>query len=140
MSAAALPCLICGQVLDNVFDDGTDNLPYGGTVFATDGHYGSTFFDSFDGEEAVINLCDPCLEARTPWIGRRKRWLPVRCAGLTGFGRIELCEAVRPFTAAPDRDYHEVTVAQLGTDLDGIEWVPDIADRKAHLEAQCTDH
>jgi hypothetical protein len=38
-----------------------DNQPYQGTEFRTEGHYGSTFWDSFDGEELVLNICDKCL-------------------------------------------------------------------------------
>jgi hypothetical protein len=74
MSArAALPCLLCGAVMDNVLgvEGGVDNQPYAGTEFTTLGHYGSTFWDSFDNEELVINICDFCLAARTDRLGLR---------------------------------------------------------------------
>ena len=60
MSALVLPCFKCGAALANVLD-GSDNQPSEGTEFRTEGHYGSTFWDSFDGEELVLNVCDPCL-------------------------------------------------------------------------------
>lgn len=79
---ALLPCLVCGAVLENVDSNWqrphghppTDpNQPYGGTEFVTGGHYGSTFFDSFSGEELVITVCDPCLRQRTDRLGWRRR-------------------------------------------------------------------
>lgn len=75
MSAhAALPCLLCDAVLDNVFGarGACYNQPYAGTEFTTLGHYGSTFWDSFDGEELVITVCDFCLSARTDRLGLRR--------------------------------------------------------------------
>lgn len=72
MSNALLPCLVCGTVLENVFEH-SDNQPYAGTEFFTGGHYGSTFFDSLDGEELVINVCDSCLGERTNRLGLRRR-------------------------------------------------------------------
>lgn len=70
---AALPCLVCGAVLDNVGGGpgGDNNQPYAGTEFATLGHYGSTFWDSFEGQELVINVCDFCLASRTDRLGLR---------------------------------------------------------------------
>ncbi len=49
MSIDALPCIACGARLMNVWPD-CDNQPSEGTAFYTYGHYGSTFFDSFDGQ------------------------------------------------------------------------------------------
>lgn len=61
---ALLPCFVCGGVLENVCPD-VQNQPYAGTTFWTPGHYGSTFFDSFDDQELVLNICDSCLRVRT---------------------------------------------------------------------------
>ncbi len=66
-----LPCFKCGKSLPHVFEGVTrppgleagGNQPYGGTEFRTQGHYGSTFWDSLDGEELVLNICDDCLRA-----------------------------------------------------------------------------
>src|SRR5690606_14388202 len=61
MSAEAmLPCFKCGKTLRNAFAE-QENQPADGTEFRTYGHYGSTFWDSFDGEELVLNVCDDCL-------------------------------------------------------------------------------
>lgn len=57
---ALLPCFKCGVELENVFPDITTNQPSEGTEFRTYGMYGSTFWDSFDGEELVLNVCDSC--------------------------------------------------------------------------------
>jgi len=60
MSEHALPCLICGKQLRNVFAD-AGNQPYDGVVLTTSGNYGSTVYDSFTGEFLEVNVCDPCL-------------------------------------------------------------------------------
>lgn len=57
-----LPCFACGRSLLNVFPT-SENQPDGGTAFRTLGHYGSTFWDSFDGTELILNVCDECLGA-----------------------------------------------------------------------------
>jgi hypothetical protein len=59
----SLPCIVCGKLLQNV--EGTVNQPYGGTMFYTYGHYGSTAFDPMLGhtERLMINVCDACLTA-----------------------------------------------------------------------------
>ncbi|AEL21689.1 hypothetical protein LILAC_91 [Mycobacterium phage Lilac] len=60
---AMLPCFACGKVLENSFEN-VENQPSEGTEFRTYGHYGSTFWDSFDGTELVLNICDACLRER----------------------------------------------------------------------------
>lgn len=60
MAKNALPCVVCGRTLRNVMDE-TDNQPSDGVVCQTRGNYGSTVFDSFNGEKLEFNLCDPCL-------------------------------------------------------------------------------
>lgn len=57
---ALLPCFSCGRTLSSAIP-GEDNQPSEGTEFRTYGHYGSTFWDSFDGAALVLNVCDPCL-------------------------------------------------------------------------------
>lgn len=68
---AALPCFKCGQAVENVWEH-SDNQPYGATEFRTQGHYGSTFWDSFDNEDLILNVCDPCLTAHTARLGLQK--------------------------------------------------------------------
>lgn len=68
-----LPCFKCerpitktvggigGQTQDINGNVGFWRVPYGATIFSTYGHYGSTFWDSFNGERVQINICDECL-------------------------------------------------------------------------------
>lgn len=133
MSANAyLPCFVCGITLPNVCPDDVDNQPYGGTEFATEGHYGSTFWDSFDGEELVLNICDACLRAHTDRLGQRKRYLPVRCEGFTGLGREWVNRPLVAYTGSPDAESLNLEVEELGT-YPGVEWPDDIDERRAHL-------
>lgn len=64
----ALPCFVCGTPLTNIFPS-SDNQPDEGTEFRTRGHYGSTFWDSFDGEDLILNVCDPCLRLGSERLG-----------------------------------------------------------------------
>lgn len=63
-----LPCIICGKEFESAFGEhepeGFSHHPYGATTFYTYGHYGSTFWDSFDGEQLVVCICDACLKER----------------------------------------------------------------------------
>lgn len=82
-----LPCIVCGVVKEPVFKDGVglstprypeqwEHQPYGATTFYTHGHYGSTFWDSFDGEQLVVCICDDCLRknhARLTVIKEKRR-------------------------------------------------------------------
>jgi hypothetical protein len=131
---AYLPCFKCNKVLPNVMED-CDNQPYGGTEFITYGHYGSTFWDDFDGEQLVLNICDDCLRAHTERLGQRKRHLPVRCRGMTGFGHVDVDRPLVAYTGNPDDEVLNVDVDSLGEDLDDIKvhWVDDIAERREHL-------
>jgi len=129
---AYLPCLVCGNFLRNVFVD-ADNQPSEGTVFRTQGHYGSTFWDSFDGEDLVITVCDRCLRERSDRLGQQKVAQPVRCEGFVGFGEQEVDRPLVAYTGNPDKSELVVDVEDLGTPIPGVRWVSDIADRKADL-------
>jgi hypothetical protein len=61
MSDKSLPCVACGRDLEQAIPGIGDNQPYGGTAFATSGHYGSTVFDPMDDSALELNICDPCL-------------------------------------------------------------------------------
>ena len=80
-----LPCIVCKKQLDSAANDPSfDHVPYAGTMFVTNGHYGSTVFDNMDGQALQIVVCDTCLTAkprelvtfvdtdksRRPWDGR----------------------------------------------------------------------
>lgn len=130
---ALLPCFVCGAVLENVFDE-AQNQPYGATEFRTYGGYGSTFWDSFDGEELVLNVCDPCLEKGTTRLAQHKRFLPVKCNGMGGFGRQWVDRPMVPYTGNTDDTVLPVGEEDLGSPLPGIEWIADVEERKESLE------
>lgn len=130
---AMLPCLVCGQVLINVCDQ-EGNQPYGGTEFRTYGHYGSTFWDSFDGEELVLNICDDCLRERRDRLGQQKRFLPIRCEGMSGFGHQWVDRPLVPYTGSPDDGFIAVEPEELGSDLPNVQWSPHIAEFKSDLQ------
>ena len=128
---AYLPCFKCGETLRNVFVE-ADNQPDGGTEFRTYGHYGSTFWDSFDGEELVLNICDDCLRAHAKRLGQQKSYLPVKCQGMTGFGRLHVDRPMVAYTGNPDGSTVEFDAEDLGSDPD-VEWAPDILERRSDL-------
>lgn len=71
---AMLPCFTCGKILLNIWADQEDwNQPSEGTEFITYGHYGSTFWDSLDGEQLVLNICDNCLRKNTKRLAKRRQ-------------------------------------------------------------------
>jgi len=64
-----LPCIVCAKVpesVENGIYDNFINTPYAGTVFTSEGHYGSTVFDpmNFLGRSCrlEITVCDECLK------------------------------------------------------------------------------
>ena len=120
---ALLPCFTCGTQLRNSVAD-VDNQPCGGTEFRTYGHYGSTFWDSFDGEELVLNICDDCLRAAPSRLGQHKRFLPVTAAHV---GLVGTAAADRPlvnYTGHPDDTAVRVEAGEIGMDLPGVTWAP----------------
>lgn len=118
---ALLPCFVCGTVLENVLPDG-ENQPFAGTEFRTEGHYGSTFWDSFDGEELVLNICDACLRAGTERLAQHKRYLPLRCEGLI-VGRQSVERPMVRYSGNADTTEGVVDSDELGTAIPGVEWL-----------------
>ena len=116
-----IPCFVCGTVLRNV-DTASDNQPSAGTEFRTYGHYGSTFWDSLDGEELVLNVCDPCLRARTDRLAQHKRHLPVLIGGRVLVGRQDVARPMVPYTGNRDDTVLRVDAEDVGTPLAGVEW------------------
>lgn len=113
---AMLPCFVCGVELDNVSHDST-NQPYDGTEFQTYGHYGSTFWDSFGGEQLIVNICDDCLRAHTERLGRHKRFRTIHIRRYF-IGKEWLQREIVPYFDGPeDDDALEVEV----DDLDELE-------------------
>ena len=130
---AFLPCFVCGKVLMNVFSD-SDNQPAEGTEFRTYGAYGSTVWDSFDGEELVLNVCDPCLREHADRLAQHKRFLPIRCEGMGGWGKRWVERPMVSYTGHEDNSDFQVNPEDLGVKLHGVEWAVDIDERKAALE------
>ena len=61
MSVEALPCIVCGKTLKNVWET-AENQPDSGVAFTSPGNYGSTVFDPvLTGEFIEISVCDECL-------------------------------------------------------------------------------
>lgn len=53
-------CIVCSKKLEEVTETKAF-YPYDGLHFITYGHYGSTAFDSFNGTQLHIVVCDECL-------------------------------------------------------------------------------
>jgi len=129
-----LPCIVCGTVLQNTVAD-VDNQPSKGTEFQTYGHYGSTFWDSFQGEEIVINVCDKCLRAHTDRIGRQKRYVNIMAAGVR-VGRQWVNRALVPWFDGPeDDDRLNIEPEDIGVMFGTrVEWVEHWAAIKSEIE------
>jgi hypothetical protein len=137
-----LACFVCGSSLVNV-DEASENQPSGGTEFRTYGHYGSTFWDSFAGEEVVLNVCDECLRARTDRIARHKRYVPLVVRSSSGdleyttvVGRQWVQREMVPYFDGPeDEDDVHIDVEDVGTMLSypQIEWVSNWREMKQTL-------
>ncbi|WP_131823269.1 hypothetical protein [Mycobacteroides chelonae] len=123
---AMLPCFICGKVLFNALAD-SDNQPREGTEFRTYGHYGSTFWDSFDGEELVLNICDDCLRERTQALAQHKRFLPITVHAVGMVGKQWVQRPMVFYTGYPDDTVAKIEPEEIGTDLPNTEWPRDIA-------------
>ncbi len=60
-----LTCIVCDRTFEPAANDRNfKTVPYEGTLFFSSGHYGSTAFDSFEGERLEIIVCDACLITR----------------------------------------------------------------------------
>jgi hypothetical protein len=129
------PCFKCGINLERVDASDADSPPYEGTQFRTYGHYGSTFWDSFDGEEIVINICDDCLKKHTDRIAQQKRFEPVK-SRMFSVGRHWVDRPMLPFTAERDDTQMRVEPEELGTALPNVEWDAHIEETRQFLLEQ----
>ena len=121
MSKDALPCIVCGARLQNAFPS-ADNQPSDGTAFYTYGHYGSTFFDSFDGQQIEINVCDPCLTKHTDKIVWRRAKRAITCEDVF-VGYEQLDRPLVPYTGQDEEeDPITVDVEDLGKPLTRSVW------------------
>ena len=130
---AFLPCFKCGKALRNISVE-CDNQPSEGTEFRTYGHYGSTFWDSFDGEELVLNICDKCLGEHSNRLAQHKRFLPVHSCGVSGLGKQWVDRPMVAYSGNRDDTLAHVDLDELGTNLSNVEWPEDIAERQYDLQ------
>lgn len=135
---AIVPCFKCGKSLRNICGD-AENQPDEGTEFRTYGHYGSTFWDSFDGEQLVLNICDDCLRAHADRLAQHKRFLPVRCEGMVGFGQQWVERPMVPYSGNADNTELRLHVEELGTEISNVEWAKDIKELQADLLGPSND-
>lgn len=126
-----LPCFACGKTLLNACAE-SENQPQEGTEFRTYGHYGSTFWDSFDGEELVLSICDDCLRRHSVRLAQHKRFRPVivRAVGMVGRQWVE--RPMVPYTGHADDGAVRIDAEEIGSDLGSIEWSSDAAALREH--------
>jgi hypothetical protein len=89
VSIEALPCIICGTRLKNVWED-AENQPNDGVACTTRGNYGSTVYDPvLTAEFLEFNICDPCLVKAAGqdriYAARTARPVHMTGAGLIGY-------------------------------------------------------
>ncbi len=72
----ALPCIVCDKPLEDAMSETEGNQPYAGTAFTSQGHYGSTVFDS-DGGYLELNICAECSIAKKNSIFHVTERLPI---------------------------------------------------------------
>ena len=128
---AMLPCFVCGKTMRNAFPD-QENQPDEGTEFRTYGHYGSTFWDSFNGEELVLNICDGCLKTHKDRLAQQKRFRPVKTDFLGMVGKHWVDRPMVPYTGNADDGDLKVEIEELGTQMSRVEWPDNIEELKAY--------
>lgn len=124
---AMLPCFACGKTLMNAFKD-SENQPREGTEFRTYGHYGSTFWDSFDGEELVLNICDDCLREHAERLAQHKRFKPVTTTGRLVVGKHWVDRPMVPYTGNTDNGEVKIEPEEIGTAMPNTEWSDNAAE------------
>lgn len=122
---AMLPCFKCGKTLLNAFQE-PENQPSEGTEFRTYGHYGSTFWDSLDGEELVLNVCDDCLRANTDRLAQHKRYRPIIADHVGMAGKQWVDRPMVPYTGNTDDGSTRIEPEEIG-ELSGIDWADNSA-------------
>lgn len=132
---AMLPCFTCGATLLNVVAE-SDNQPQDGTEFRAYGHYGSTFWDSFDGEELVLNICDDCLRAHPDRLAQHKRFRPVTAPGVGMVGQHWVERPMVPYTGHRDDGDVRIEPEEIGADLPGIEWFDNAGELRDYAVAR----
>ncbi len=121
---AMLPCFVCGTTLLNAVAE-SENQPQEGTEFRTYGHYGSTFWDSLDGEELVLNICDECLRDRADRLAQHKRFMPVTAHAVGMVGKHWVDRPMVSYTGHADNGTVRIDPEEIGADLPNTDWRDD---------------
>lgn len=67
-------CFRCDRRIEWELDAAHHGLPHGAVIFTSHGNYGSRVFDQVHGEQALLVICDDCIETAGNYIQiRRKR-------------------------------------------------------------------
>lgn len=128
---AMLPCFKCGKTLINA-DEESQNQPREGTEFRTYGHYGSTCWDSVDGEELVLNVCDDCLREHAERVAQHKRFRPVVTTGRLLVGKHWVERPMVPYTGHPDDGELMIEPEEVGTEMPNTEWPDNAAELREY--------
>lgn len=120
---AMLPCFKFAE---------SDNQPSEGTEFRTYGHYGSTFWDSFDGEELVLNVCDECLSAHRERLAQHKRFRPINAPRVGMVGKHWVDRPMVPYTGNPDEGDLRIEPEEIGSALPNVEWADNADEVRAY--------
>jgi hypothetical protein len=116
-----------------------DNQPSEGAEFRTYGHYGSTFWDSFNGEELVLNICDECLRLHTSRLAQHKRFRPVIAPRMGMVGKHWVDRPMVPYTGNPDDGDVKIEPEEIGADLPNTEWAAN-AEELRRYALEVADH
>lgn len=116
MNGTSFPCLVCGKELERAFRD-AEGQPADGVMCETHGNYGSTVYDSMDGEALAFNVCDDCLVAAGEQgrIYTYRKWRPIDTDDMNFVGRERLDRPYIPWRRglAPDNDRVYVPLDEL---------------------------
>lgn len=126
-----LPCFKCGKTLKNAVEE-SQNQPREGTEFRTYGHCGSTFWDSFDGEELVLNICDECLREHAERLAQHKRFRPVTTTGRLLVGKHWVERPIVPYTGNTDDGELRIEPEEIGSDMPNTEWSDNVTELRGY--------
>lgn len=66
-------CFRCGRHIEWSLAGVGYELPHGGVIFTSHGNYGSRVFDQVYGEQALLLICDECIEMAGDYIQIRRK-------------------------------------------------------------------
>lgn len=66
-------CFRCDRRIEWELNAAHHGLPHGAVIFTSHGNYGSRVFDQIHGEQALLLICDECIEDAGNYIQIRKK-------------------------------------------------------------------